>query len=386
MGMPTLTDKASVRRLLGMINFLAAHIPNMSTITAPVRDLLKSDVDFQWNPEQVHALQRIKEILSTTPVLSYFDPSIQSVQVDASQYGLGACLLQKGKLVAYASRSLLPAKHNYAQIEKELLAIVFACQKFHQYIYGFLTKVQTDHKPLESIVKKSLRKVSPRMQRMLLKLQKYDLSDNYVKGKELHIADALSRAQLSDPTQEIDSEELELPIHTMIQNLPVSDTKKVQLRSATESDEQMQQLSIMIKNRWPTNVNSVPMELQDYWKVKHNLHMFDSLIFVKDRLVVPSSMRNEILKCIHRGHMGIKKCKSRARTCVYWPSMYKAIEYEVQSCPVCVAYGNQNQKEPMLPHPVPSRPWEKLGTHYFSLAGKDYLLIVDYCSKYPEVI
>ena len=283
MGMPTPTDKASVRRLLGMINFLAAHIPNMSTITAPVRDLLKSDVVFQWNPEQAHALQRIKDILSTAPVLSYFDPSIRSViQADASQYGLGTCLLQKGKPVAYASRSLLPAEHNYAQIEKELLAIVFACQKLHQYIYGFLTKVQTDHKPLESIVKKSLHKVSSRMQRMLLKLQKYDLSVNYVKGKELHVADTLSRAQLSDTTQEIDSEELELPIHTMIQNLPVSDTKKVQLQSATENDEQMQQLSIMIKNGWPTNVNSVPMELRDYWKVKHNLHMSDSLIFVKD--------------------------------------------------------------------------------------------------------
>ena len=248
MGMPTPTGKASIRRLLGIINFLAAHIPNMSTITAPVRDLLKSDVVFQWNPEQAHALQRIKDILSTAPMLSYFDPSIRSViQADASQYGLGACLLQKGKPVAYASRSLLPAEHNYAQIEKELLAIVFACQKFHQYIYGFLTKVQTDHKPLESIVKKSLHKVSPRMQRMLLKLQKYDLSVNYVKGKELHVADTLSRAQLSDTTQEIDNEELELPIDTMIQNLPVSDTKKVQLQSATENDEQMQQLSIMIK-------------------------------------------------------------------------------------------------------------------------------------------
>lgn len=171
-GMPTPTDKAGVRRLLGMINFLAAHIPDMSTITAPVRDLLKSDVIFQWGPEQVRALEKIKEILSTAPVLSYFDSKAQStIQADASQYRLGACLLQRGKPVAYASRSLLAAECNYAQIEKELLAIVFACQKFHQYIYGVLTKVQTDHKPLESIVKKSLHKVSPRLQRMLLKLQ-----------------------------------------------------------------------------------------------------------------------------------------------------------------------------------------------------------------------
>ena len=114
------------------------------------------------------------------------------IQVDANQYGLGACLFQKGKPVAYASRSLSPAECNYAQIEKELLAIVFACQKIHNYIYGFQIKVQTDHKPLESIVKKALHKISPPLQRMLLKLQKYYLIINYVKGKDLQVADALS--------------------------------------------------------------------------------------------------------------------------------------------------------------------------------------------------
>ena len=102
----------------------------------------------------------------------------------ANNYGLGACLLQKGKPIANASRSLLPAECNYAQIEKELLAIVFATQKFHQYIYGFQTNVQTDHKPLESIVQKSLHKVPPRLQQMLLKLQKYDLLVKYVRLEE----------------------------------------------------------------------------------------------------------------------------------------------------------------------------------------------------------
>ena len=381
MGMPTPTDKASVRRLLGMINFLAAHIPGMSTITAPVRDLLKADIIFQWGPEQVKALHKIKEILITAPVLYYFDPSARSmIQADASQYSLGACLLQRGKPVAYASRSLTPAECNYAQIEKELLAIVFACQKFHQYIYGFQAKIQTDHKPLESIATKALHKASPRLQRMLLK---FDLSVNYIKGKDLHIADTLSQAQLSDTTDEINSEELELPVHTVVQNLPISEAKKAQLQNATENDEQMQQLCAMIKNGWPTNISNVPTALREYWKVKHNLHMSDQLILMKDRLVIPASMQNYILQCIHKGHMGIEKCKL---ICVYWPSMYKAIEQEVQSCPVCVAYSKQNQKEPMLPHPIPIRPWEKLGADYFSPAGKDYLLVVDYYSKYPEVV
>ena len=66
--------------------------------------------------------------------------------------------------------------------------------------------------------------------------------------------------------------------------------------------------------------------------------------------------------------------------------MYKAIEQAVESCSVCVAYSKQNQREPMLPHPIPTRPWEKLGVDYFSFAGNEYLLAVDYYSKYPEVV
>ena len=147
--------------------------------------------------------------------------------------------MQKGKPIAYASRSLSPAESNYAQIEKELLAIVFACQKFHQYIYGFPTKVQSDHKPLETIVQKPLHKISPRLQRMLLKLQTYDLSIKYVKRKEdPHVADALSRAHLTNPEDCSQSKDLEFAIHAMIGNLPVSTEKKSQLQTATTHDLQ----------------------------------------------------------------------------------------------------------------------------------------------------
>ena len=240
--MTTPTDKAGIRRLLGMINFLAPHIPNMSIITAPLRSLLKSDVHFSWGPEQSAAMATVKQVLSTAPVLSYFDPGLRStIQADASQHGLGACLLQRGKPIAYASRSLLPAECNYAQIEKELLAIVFACQKFHHYIYGFNTKIQSDHKPLESTMQKSLHKASPRLQRMLLKLQKYDLTVTYVKRKELHVADTLSRAYLTT-SEDNDSEDLDVAVHAMIQNLPVSDAKLSQLQTATSNDEQLQEL------------------------------------------------------------------------------------------------------------------------------------------------
>ena len=74
------------------------------------------------------------------------------------------------------------------------------------------------------------------------------------------------------------------------------------------------------------------------------------------------------------------------RVCVYWPAMYEAIEREVKKCPMCNKYSKANQKEPVLPHEIPNCPWEKLSADYFTFAGKDYLLVADYFSKYPEVI
>jgi len=182
-----------------MINYLAPHIPNMASICTPLHDLIKTDVHFQRGTPAQNDLDQIKDILSNEPVLCFFDPKLTSViQADASQHGLGACLLQLGNHVAYASRSLSTSEYNYAQIEKELLAIAFACGKFLQYIYGFSTRVQTDHKPLEAIFKKPLYQVSPCLQRILLCLQKYDLMIRYVKGRYLYVADTLSMAQQND--------------------------------------------------------------------------------------------------------------------------------------------------------------------------------------------
>ena len=159
-----------------MINFLAPHLPDIATIVVLLRELIKTDTEFQWNSAAEDALTHVKDVLSTQPVLKFFDPDLPSViQADASQYGLGACLLQKGKPVAYASRSLSSYEINYAQIEKELLAIVFACAKFHFYIYGFHTTVQPHHKPVKVIFKKPLHQASPQLQWMLLHLQKYDM-------------------------------------------------------------------------------------------------------------------------------------------------------------------------------------------------------------------
>ena len=139
-------------------------------------------------------------MLVSTPVLRYYNLQEEvTLQCDASQFGLGAAFLQNGQLAAYASRALTDAETRYAQIEKELLAIVFACERFEQYVYARdLIQVESDHKLLEAIFCKPLHSAPKRLQRMLLRLQKYSLRVTYKKGKDMFLADTLSRAELRE--------------------------------------------------------------------------------------------------------------------------------------------------------------------------------------------
>lgn len=134
MDFPTPNDKPSVMRLLGMANYLAKFIPSLSDITAPRRKILKKNVLFHWDPEQQAALSILKKILTTTPVLALLDvnKSIE-LDVDSSQYGIGCILMQDNRPVAYASCALTPTQCRYAQIEKQSLAVLVGCTKFHHF-------------------------------------------------------------------------------------------------------------------------------------------------------------------------------------------------------------------------------------------------------------
>ena len=159
------------------------------------------------------------------------------IETDASKDGLGACLLQEGHPVAYASRSLTASEQNYAQIEKELMGIVFACEKFHQYVYGLPVKIVTGHKTLESLTKKNLNQVSPRLKPMLLRLQRYSLDISHRPGPKIPVPDALSRVYL--PHESIDEDlqsDMEVLVHSLVKTLELSVASKSLMQEATTTD------------------------------------------------------------------------------------------------------------------------------------------------------
>ena len=166
--MPPPSDKEGVFRILGTVNYLAKFIEHKANLQEPISQLTQKDVAFVWEKPQ-EAFDKLKSVITSAPVLAYFDNSKETVlSVDASSTGLGAVIMQEGKPVAFRSKTLTPLEKMYANIERELLAIVWGAQKFHTYAYGRSVIVETDHKPLESIFRKPLNEAPPRLPRMLL--------------------------------------------------------------------------------------------------------------------------------------------------------------------------------------------------------------------------
>jgi len=173
-------------------------MPDLAEITVPLGDLLRKEARWHWGDEQQQAFNLIKTRLISPPTLTYYDPNAKIVlSADASSYGLGAVLKQEVNNclhpVAYASRSLTAIEQRYAQIEKEALALTWACEKFRDYLIGLTFDLETDHKPLLSLfAKKNLDELPPRIQRFRMRLAWYDYNGKFVSGKNLIVPDVLS--------------------------------------------------------------------------------------------------------------------------------------------------------------------------------------------------
>ncbi|XP_055585053.1 uncharacterized protein K02A2.6-like [Uranotaenia lowii] len=378
LNLKTPSNKLQLQRALGMITYLAKFVPNLSAITAPLRALLSKDTAWSWESEQEIAFQKIKKLMISPPVLAFYDVNLPIVlSVDASSNALGAMLMQEGRPVAYASKALSKAEMNYPQIEKEAAAIRFACRRFHQYIYGKALKVETDHKPLESIFRKPLDRAPPRLRRIRLEVAQYNPQVVYVKGKNIPIPDILSRDVAHSIEPEAEEEQLE--VHLVLQ---MSKDSCKELRYHTESDSETRLLKEVILRGWPDLKEDVSLELKKYWCFRDELAVYDGLVFKSNQVVVPLGLRKKMLNAIHSGHSGIQSCIRRAKQVVFWVNMNTDIQNLVEGCSICQRHQRCNTKSTIASKDVPELPFERVASDLFHFRGADYVVIVDSYSNF----
>ena len=191
--LPAPTNVTELQEFLSMVTYLSPLICGLSTLTASLQKLLKKDDDFTWNASYEATFHWVKQAIISDTTLGYFDLLLPvTIQVNVSQVGLGAALLQDNKSIAFASKALTDAECRYVKIEREMMAVVFGVERFHIYIYGQSFMIELDHKLLESISRKNLADMPAQLQCIMLHLQGYDLTIHCCPVKEMVIPDMLS--------------------------------------------------------------------------------------------------------------------------------------------------------------------------------------------------
>ncbi|KAJ1095977.1 hypothetical protein NDU88_001126 [Pleurodeles waltl] len=384
---PEPKNKDDVRSFLGLAEYYSKFIPNFSSVTQPLRALLKKGCIFVWEKECVTAFSFVKKCIGKMPTLGHFDVCAKTyLYTDASIKGLGAVLIQKmgqeERAIAFASRSLKEAEQHYSVIEREALACMWAVKHFKFYLWGLPFVVRTDHKPLVQIFSpKKNEELTPRIRRWAEGLMEYNFVVEYVPGPRNIVADFLSRSSV-DSSEEVEDD-------VMVNWVRETAINDEEWKLAVERDLDRRKLEEFIVKGWP-EYRDIPFSLKGYWNVRDELSFNGGELFRGSKSVPPEGVRNKILNLAHEGHLGRSLTKSRLRAIYWWPGLDREAETIVKDCMSCARNDKSKvvAKAPLSPVVIPEKTWMKLGLDFmgpFNLlpANERYvMLMVDYTSKW----
>ena len=384
---PAPTDASQVRSFLGLVNQLGFFIPELAQVTKPLRDLLKKDTSFLWLNAQAEAFQTAKKILTSELLVKPFNPALKTeLLTDAARLGgLGYALLQRNtddtlRLIQCGSRSLSSAETRYATNELEGLAILYAITDCHFYLMGTKFTVITDHRPLMGTFNKDLQDIpNARLQRFRERLTQYDFEVIWVPGKTHLIADALSRAPVFAP------KEKEIVTCNAALAYSVAEDPALQpLYDAAEDDTSYQQIKDAILRG--TQAKDLPPDHpgKQFSSIWDDISIFDDclLIWEDTRIIIPKSLRKEILAKLHESHSGISKTRLLAQQLYFWPGINRDIKDLISNCELCLNL-RPSQHEEILTHPKANYPMESVSLDLFEHGGDDYLVM---CDRYSNFI
>ena len=379
------TTTSEVRSFLGLVNYSGRFIRDLATISEPLRRLTMKGVSFKFGLEQKKAFQELKDKLSSATTLGYFDKDAPTqVVADASPVGLGAVLTQTQKdgqrVIGYASRSLSETERKYSQTEKEALALVWACEKFHTYVYGISFELITDHKPLE-VIYGPKSKPCARIERWVLRMQPYKFKVKYAPGSQ-NIADSLSRLVRDHQIGSGYEEEAEEYVRFVATTATPNAMTTREVEEASAQDEELVEVRKSInQGSWDK------MIYKQYIPCCDELCIVGQLVLRGTRIVIPKKLRSRVLSLAHEGHLGIVGTKQKLRSKVWWPGMEKDAEKFCKACYGCQLVSRPDHVEPIRTTVLPTGPWRDLAVDLLGPlpTGESILVVIDYYSRYYEI-
>jgi hypothetical protein len=358
---PVPRNAKHLRQFLGTCNFHNRFIVGYANYVAPLLPLLKSGTKWKWTAEKQTAFEELRECFANSIHLVHPSEDLPyAVYTDASKYGISAVLLQKDEsggtsIVSTASRVLTATEQKYSTCEQELLAIVYALQKFRTYVFGHQTTIFSDNKALSFLKKCNL--TSNRVTRWILQLQEYDLNITYIRGSENVLADAMSRNPVGLTQDQINRTKRPTDILVSAVNLNLDPNLKRELHDL-----------VKYQNSDP-RIQEIKQQLTTASHVDQNRYMIkDEILYCKDnctypywRIYLPSSLERKVLSYVHTsaGHQGTDRCKHDVALTFYMRSLGRKVRKFVSHCDICqrVKHPNRSYEIESRSH-LPAKPGE----------------------------
>ena len=421
MTFPTPTTTTDIRAWFGLVNQVS-HYAQLRDLIEPFRKFLSQNVKFYWDPDlnKIFNDSKVAIVDAIKEGVQIFDVTKRTcLRCDWSKEGIGFYLCQKHcscesnypdccldgwRITLCGSRFLKKSEERYAPIEGEALSVAWSLEQTKYFTMGCNDLiVVVDHKPLTKLLgDKTLDEIpNPRLFRLKQRTLPWAFEIYWMPGKSNSFSDATSRNPAPSMTEEeiddfvsminVNLEDSALSYSDGLSNIIAtfkSELNKVsaitweRVQEATFSE--LSGLMTIIQKGFPNTKGDTDLEFLDFWDHKDNLYCYDHVIMYQDRVVIPPSLREEVLDSIHSAHQGISAMTLFAQSTVFWPGISHDIERTRKICRPCIRNAPSQSKMDPVPPIFPTTPFEAIASDYFKLEGWQYLVIADRLSGWSE--
>ena len=374
---PTPKDVTELRSFLGLTTYYSKFLRNMAEVATPLYRLLHQDIPFRWTTRCQEAFEELKKLITTAPILGVPDLSQGCfiVDCDASQNSIGAVLSQiqdnQERPLYFWSQTLNKAQRNYCTTHKELLAMVEAVLRFHQYLAGAPFLIRTDHASLQWL--KSFKNPTGKLSRWIEKLAPYQFTIQYRRGQEQGNADAMSRRPSRPCQQDCKT------CSKMEKTEELSEADAVFLRWASVEPNWITETEIQKEQRLDTHIMPILLAVQEgtkphfqdiveygpitrcLWLQFNSLEFHNGLLcrrfenpsglphLHRYQIILPEKRVKEVIQKLHESpavgnHFGVSRTYKNFKRSFYWPQAYDITREVIQTCSTCSAFKGPGKK------------------------------------------